>query len=542
MPIQRINEFPEGSGSLSNDDVFLFMDDPSGSGITKKISLSQISNAIGGGNTGDITFNGSTISTANTDQSMTITTNGSGDIYIGADRNMIFDMNAFSGKGILLQDSQEGGYDDVEIPSTLKVGSIYHETGRMVISSDGRILNASGVQVDLNGDPTADPVYGGLWLTNGQDTGFLVPPQTSTIGFGMDSDIEIHNNEKIWEFTIDGNINLPESGLIVLGNNTTISQGTFDNSTGGQSGISLNCYVGYELNWQGGHLKSTQDGGISAANILCDSAIEFPGSGIDNIEINASGLVFSDGTTQITAYTGVAVSGISAGNFINVSSSSGIYTIGSTGEASVIKTSVFNKTDNQIPKFSVVYINGGQGDQPTIALAVASGEMTSSKTYGITAENIDSMDIGYVVVMGALTGLNTDQFNPTAPMGNVNGVSLWLSPTTPGAVTTTKPTAPNHSVYVGTIVRTHQNEGVVEVRIQNGYELEELHNVSISGVSNHDIIIYNSGTSLWENKPGITTDTSGITGASSVFNIVQISQNDYDNLVTKDPNTLYIIV
>jgi hypothetical protein len=47
MPILRINEFPEGSGSLSNDDVFLFMDDPSGSGVTKKISLSEISAGIG---------------------------------------------------------------------------------------------------------------------------------------------------------------------------------------------------------------------------------------------------------------------------------------------------------------------------------------------------------------------------------------------------------------------------------------------------------------------------------------------------------------
>ncbi len=47
MPILRINEFPEGSGVLTNDDVFLFMDDPSGNGVTKKISLSDISSAIG---------------------------------------------------------------------------------------------------------------------------------------------------------------------------------------------------------------------------------------------------------------------------------------------------------------------------------------------------------------------------------------------------------------------------------------------------------------------------------------------------------------
>ena len=47
MSIKRINEFPEGSGSLSGDDIFLFMDNSSASGITKKITLSQLSNAIG---------------------------------------------------------------------------------------------------------------------------------------------------------------------------------------------------------------------------------------------------------------------------------------------------------------------------------------------------------------------------------------------------------------------------------------------------------------------------------------------------------------
>lgn len=49
MNIKRINEFPEGSGSLTNDDIFLFMDNPSASGVTKKISLSQIASFVGGG-------------------------------------------------------------------------------------------------------------------------------------------------------------------------------------------------------------------------------------------------------------------------------------------------------------------------------------------------------------------------------------------------------------------------------------------------------------------------------------------------------------
>lgn len=174
----------------------------------------------------------------------------------------------------------------------------------------------------------------------------------------------------------------------------------------------------------------------------------------------------------------------------------------STNQANSLVTTVFNKSGAPIPKFSVVYINGGQGDLPTIALAQANNEAGSSKTYGVVYADIPNMQSGQVIVTGALTGLNTDQFNPTAPTGNVNGVALYLSPTVPGGVTTTKPSAPNHMVYVATIVRTHQNEGVVEVRIQNGFELGELHNVQIPNGSaqNNQVLKYDSATSLWKNK------------------------------------------
>jgi hypothetical protein len=46
MSIKRINQFPEGSGSLSHEDIFLFMDNPSDNGITKKISLSELRSII----------------------------------------------------------------------------------------------------------------------------------------------------------------------------------------------------------------------------------------------------------------------------------------------------------------------------------------------------------------------------------------------------------------------------------------------------------------------------------------------------------------
>jgi hypothetical protein len=49
MPIKRLDEFPAGNGSLTNDDIFVFMDDPASGGVTKKITLSQLSSTIGGG-------------------------------------------------------------------------------------------------------------------------------------------------------------------------------------------------------------------------------------------------------------------------------------------------------------------------------------------------------------------------------------------------------------------------------------------------------------------------------------------------------------
>ena len=52
MTIKKINQFPEGSGSLSNDDIFLFMDDPSGSALTKKVSVSVLQSGLIQSNTG----------------------------------------------------------------------------------------------------------------------------------------------------------------------------------------------------------------------------------------------------------------------------------------------------------------------------------------------------------------------------------------------------------------------------------------------------------------------------------------------------------
>jgi hypothetical protein len=143
-------------------------------------------------------------------------------------------------------------------------------------------------------------------------------------------------------------------------------------------------------------------------------------------------------------------------------------------------------------KGTVVYLNGSSGTLPIIAKAQANAESTSTGTYGVVQNDISNNSNGYVVVIGNLAALDTSAYTA--------GAILWLSPTVAGGYTTTKPVAPNHAVYVGIVTRSHPNQGTIEVKIQNGYELEELHNVLITSAANNDGLFWESATSLWKNK------------------------------------------
>jgi hypothetical protein len=161
-------------------------------------------------------------------------------------------------------------------------------------------------------------------------------------------------------------------------------------------------------------------------------------------------------------------------------------------QAQNLVTEVYNSTGATLTKGTVVYINGGQGNLPTITKALATGDSTSAQTYGIVQNDITNNNNGFVVAAGRLSDLDTQAFT--------EGTQLYLSSTTAGAYTSTKQYAPAHLVYVAIVVRAHPTQGVIEVKIQNGFEMDELHNVSAQSPSNNDGLFYNTSTSLWEKK------------------------------------------
>jgi hypothetical protein len=161
-------------------------------------------------------------------------------------------------------------------------------------------------------------------------------------------------------------------------------------------------------------------------------------------------------------------------------------------QAKNLITEVYNSTGSTLTKGTVVYINGGQGNLPTVTKALATGDSTSAQTYGIVQADITNNNNGFVVVAGRLTDIDTQAFSV--------GTQLYLSSTTAGGYTSTKQYAPNHLVYIGIIVRSHPTQGVIEVKIQNGYELDELHNVAAQTPTNNDGLFWEASTSLWKNK------------------------------------------
>jgi hypothetical protein len=173
---------------------------------------------------------------------------------------------------------------------------------------------------------------------------------------------------------------------------------------------------------------------------------------------------------------------------------------------------VRNETGATLPKGTVVYITGAAGNKVTVSKAIATGDATSAQTFGIVITDIPNNQNGYVCTAGLLENLDTTAF--------AAGTQLYLSPTTAGTYTSTKPSAPNHLVYIGVVERSHQNQGTMQVRIQNGYELEELHNVAISSVANADLLAYESSTSLWKNKSISTLGLETSSHASSTYQTI----------------------
>ena len=166
---------------------------------------------------------------------------------------------------------------------------------------------------------------------------------------------------------------------------------------------------------------------------------------------------------------------------------------------SVVKHVVKNDGTAVIPKGTPVYVTGADGTNILVRAASNVTEATSSKTMGITASQLEltgGNQTGFIVTEGLLGGLNTNAANVNDPIWlGVNGQMLY------GLVN--KPYGAAHLVFLGIVTKKSGGTGEIFVKIQNGFEIEELHKVSARNPNNNDTLRYNSSTDLWEAGPVI---------------------------------------
>jgi len=172
---------------------------------------------------------------------------------------------------------------------------------------------------------------------------------------------------------------------------------------------------------------------------------------------------------------------------------------------------VKNESGVNIGKGKAVQFAGAKGGKITVAKAVADGAVDPKFMFGITAEAIDDDDFGFVVTDGYIRGLNTS--------GIEVGTLLYFDPDTPGELTTTKPTAPAINIPVAVVTFSNAAAGVVFVRMQQEFPLDEIQDILISDLSNGDTLVYNSASAIWTNAPQTGGGVTSLTGTTNQINV-----------------------
>jgi hypothetical protein len=332
--------------------------------------------------------------------------------------------------------------------------------------------------------------------------------------------------------------NLNATNRVTANANITSSNGFF---------VSSNANLGYWLNVSGNNVGKLYYNANAVKVEATDSTsnVQFAANGTVRLSIFANGLTSVNGPLSVSGNANIGNIGTAGiltvtgnANVGNIGATNGVFTnnVAITGNITTVDSVQFDTTANlaavsvaqltyndgegtldlglkggkvtlnigtqeyarvyndeltTLVKGEVVYIAGAQGNRIAVKRARADVEATSFGTLGLVAENITSGSEGYVIVSGALYKLNT--------LGLTAGQTVYLSPTVAGGYTTTKPQAPDHLVVVGWVERVHATVGSIYVKVDNGYKLDELHDVRIISPTAGQALVYTSAN-LWENQ------------------------------------------
>lgn len=177
-----------------------------------------------------------------------------------------------------------------------------------------------------------------------------------------------------------------------------------------------------------------------------------------------------------------------------------------------------NGLSGTITKGTAVYVTGSNGTNMLVGRASNASEATSSKTMGLMQSDITTSganQTGFVITEGLLGGLNT--------AGQTAGDPVWLGVN--GALIyglANKPYAPAHLVFIGIVTKVSAGSGEIFVKVQNGFELKEIHDVDLISTAPINGHVLGFDGTLWVNKTiagwlGFTPEPAIAAGTTSQY-------------------------
>jgi hypothetical protein len=171
---------------------------------------------------------------------------------------------------------------------------------------------------------------------------------------------------------------------------------------------------------------------------------------------------------------------------------------------------VKNQTGSTIPKGTVVRFAGTLGASGKLLITpfLADGTYPSEYVVGIVENDIVDGGDGFAIDHGKIFNLNTSAFS--------QGDILYASATSAGALTSSRPQAPNNKIVVAAVINSNATTGILEVRLSIGSQLSNDELVELSTLTNNDIIAYNSSNSRFQNTQLKTINSQSLIGSGNI--------------------------
>lgn len=151
---------------------------------------------------------------------------------------------------------------------------------------------------------------------------------------------------------------------------------------------------------------------------------------------------------------------------------------------------VKNTSDATLAKGTVVMATGAVGNSGNLEVQplIADGTVSGRFALGIAMDDIAVGAFGFVKTEGTIRGIDTSEYTI--------GTVLYADPAIAGGLTSIEPTAPSLKLPIAFVVSAASN-GAIGVRMTQGLDLQEIHDVTISSVANGQLLRYNAG--VWSN-------------------------------------------